>query len=189
MLGPLPTLCRFVALPLTQTATFVRTELLPFLHATPPSGADAGMRGETRVASAKGEEGEGGEEGGEEGEEEEEGDVAAAGEEEEEEERRSKSRLAASATVQFPLLLATTKSFVPLLALVCTGSHLPGFWGALVSGQLLRLVGVLPPANPNPNPNPNPTPTPNPNPNPNQACSPQSCCTCFSWVRERCTPS
>ena len=103
------------------------------------------MRGETRVASAKGEEGEGGEEGGEDGEEEEGGDVAAAGEEEEEEERRSKSRLAASATVQFPLLLATTKSFVPLLALVCTGSHLPGFWGALVSGQLLRLVGVLPP--------------------------------------------
>ena len=67
MLGPLPTLCRFVALPLTQTATFVRTELLPFLNATPPSGADAGTRGETRVASAKGEEGEGGEEG-EEGE-------------------------------------------------------------------------------------------------------------------------
>jgi len=28
---------------------------------------------------------------------------------------------------------------------VCTGTHLPGFWGALVSGQLLRRVRVLPP--------------------------------------------
>ena len=28
---------------------------------------------------------------------------------------------------------------------MCTGTHLPGFWGALVSGQLLRRVRVLPP--------------------------------------------
>ena len=138
VLGPLPTLGRFIALPLTQTAAFVRTELLPFLLATAPSDADAGKRGKTRVVSGEGGESDEGEEG-EEGEGE--GDVAAGGEEE----RRSKSRLEASAIVQFPLLLATTKSLVPLLALVCTGSRLPAFWGALVSGQLLRLVGVLPP--------------------------------------------
>ena len=52
-----------------------------------------------------------------EGEKGEEGDDAAGGEED----RRSKSRLEASAIVQFELLLAATKSLVPLLVLVCTG--------------------------------------------------------------------
>ena len=59
---------------------------------------------------------------GEQGQEGQEGDDAAGGEEE----RRSKSRLEASATVQFELLLAATKSLVPLLALVCTVTHLLG---------------------------------------------------------------
>ena len=96
VLGPLPTLCRFIALPLTQTGAFVRTELLPFLFGPVPPEEDT--------------EGVGSEEG-------EEGDGAAGGDEE----LRSQSRLAASATVQFELLLAATKSLVPLLALVCTG--------------------------------------------------------------------
>jgi hypothetical protein len=110
VLGPLPTLCRFVALPLTQTGAFLRTELLPFLFGTVPP--EAGKEGEKGVASGEGEEGQEGQE----------GDDAAGGEEE----RRSKSRLEASATVQFELLLAATKSLVPLLALVCTVTHLLG---------------------------------------------------------------
>ena len=77
VLGPLPTLCRLIALPLTQTGAFVRTELLPFLFGpVPPEKGEQGGEGE-------------------------EGDGAAGGEEE----LRSKSRLAASATVQFELLL------------------------------------------------------------------------------------
>ena len=102
VLGPLPTLCGFVTLPLTQTGAFLRTELLPFLFGTEPP--EAGKEGEKGAGSGEGEKGE-------------EGDDAAGGEEE----RRSKSRLEASAIVQFELLLAATKSLVPLLVLVCTG--------------------------------------------------------------------
>ena len=118
VLGPLPTLCRFVALPFTQTRAFVRAELLPFLMGTTPP---------------------------EEGADDADGADGVGDEPFEKEGRRTESRLAASASVQFELLLAATKSLVPLLALVCTGTRLPGFWGALVSGQLLRRVKVLPP--------------------------------------------
>ena len=113
VLGPLPTLCGFVALPLTQAAAFLRTELLPFLFGfsfrflfrfQPPEARKEGDKG---VGRGEGGDADANEEGGD----------AAGGEEE----RRSKSRLEASAIVQFELLLAATKSLVPLLVLVRTG--------------------------------------------------------------------
>ena len=115
VLGPLPTLCGFVALPLTQAAAFLRSELLPFLSGflfrflfrfQPPEARKEGDKEARKEGAGRGE-----------GDANEEGGDAAGGEEE----RRSKSRLEASAIVQFELLLAATKSLVPLLVLVRTG--------------------------------------------------------------------
>ena len=130
LLGPLPTVLRFVRLPGFRAWAFVSTDLLPFL--TPPTPAAEGAEAAGGAEAAAG------------------GGTAApvdtlplfallartAS---------PQARLAASASLQFEVLLSLTKNFIPLLVLMATGRHLNGVWTSLLAGQLLRRIGIVPP--------------------------------------------